>query len=724
MYQDDVDEESVRAGELKRSIQFGRFVAYCNIALVVPWTINFVYTGQWYNLVSVAIAIAPTLMLLGALFTRYHYLGRLTWLLLLTGNMLHRAYTNGSHSDAELTALWLLAMPFLLFSSMSEKRTQLIMTAVCSISVFGALSLDVLGLHDHIPPPDNAAPDRTNYGVRLTVTAMLLAQMFYFVYLNRQLTDGLLNALRGARQAAQAKGEFLANMSHEIRTPMNGMVGMLEVLEAEGLKQTQRPLVGTIRNSALSLLRIIDDILDASKIEAGKMDVSYSKMELYPVIEGAAQTLRVMADENDVRIRHYLDPDLPHWIVGDSGRMRQILLNLLSNAVKYSSSKLTGRRGQIWYLASRDPDGNLKIVIRDNGIGMTQSLQDALFAPFVQAEGPAKRKVGGTGLGLVISRNLIELMGGSVTVTSKEGEGSEFTVTLPLEEADGPPTLPDISGRQVICISDANSKADVFLHECFVKTNVELALARSVEEAQAAKRDLPDAIFILVNINPEITTDQRVQLMKTFPNAGFLVFSLLRSERFGLISRHLYRMQARPILISEITKGIDALTRPLEDVTPEEDSPAERNNQVEPINLDGRILAVEDNMINRAVLSKQLEILGVPFDMVEDGKRGLEKWRQGDYDLILTDCYMPVMDGFEMTAAIRTEETQTQSPRIPILAITADAMEGKAEECRAAGMDDTLTKPIEMKELRRKMLRALHREDEADQTSFINRNAS
>jgi len=276
----------------------------------------------------------------------------------------------------------------------------------------------------------------------------------------------------------------------------------------------------------------------------------------------------------------------------------------------------------------------------------------------------------------------------------------------------------------VICISDANSKADVFLHEFFVKTNVELALARSVEEAIAAKRDLPDAIFILVNVNPEITTDQRVQLMKAFPDARFLVFSLLRSDRFGLISRQLYRMQARPILISEITKGIDALTRPLEDVTPEEDSPAERNDQVEPINLDGRILAVEDNMINRAVLSKQLEILGVPFDMVEDGKRGLEKWRQGDYDLILTDCYMPVMDGFEMTAAIRTEETQTQSPRIPILAITADAMEGKAEECRAAGMDDTLTKPIEMKELRRKMLRALHREDEVDQTSFINRNAS
>jgi len=724
LQQDYVDEDSVREGELRRSIQFGRFVAYCNIALVVPWSINFIYMGQTQNLLHVALAISPTLLMLGTLFTRYHYWGRLVWLLMLTYNMLSRAYLNGAHSEAELTALWLLAMPFLLFSSLAEKRTQLVMTIVCSAAVFLSLSMDQLGLHHHIPVPENASPDRTNYGVRMTVTAMLLAQMFYFVYLNLQLTDGLLGALRGARQAALAKGEFLANMSHEIRTPMNGMVGMLEVLEAEGLKQTQRPLVATIRNSALSLLRIIDDILDASKIEAGKMDVSYSKMELYPVIEGAAQTLRVMADENDVRIRHYLDPELPHWIVGDSGRMRQILLNLLSNAVKYSSSKLTGRRGQIWYLATRNVAGDLQIVIRDNGIGMTQKLQQALFAPFVQAEGPAKRKVGGTGLGLVISRNLIELMGGTITVTSKEGEGSEFTVTLPLEEADGPATLPDISGRQVICISDANSKADVFLHEFFVKTNVELALARSEEEAKAARRDLPEAIFILVNINPDVTTDQRVELMKAFPDAGFLVFSLLRSERFGLVSRHLYRMQARPILISEITKGIDALTRPLEEITPEEHSTAERDDQVEPINLDGRILVVEDNKINRAVLSKQLEILGVPFDMVEDGKQGLEMWRQHDYDLILTDCYMPIMDGFEMTIAIRTEETQTQSPRIPILAITADAMEGKAEECRAAGMDDTLTKPIDMKELRRKMLRALHSEDETPQTSFISRNAS
>jgi len=724
LQQDYVDEDSVREGELRRSIQFGRFVAYCNIALVVPWSINFIYMGQTQNLVHVGLAILPTLLMLGTLFTRYHYWGRLVWLLMLTYNMLSRAYLNGAHSEAELTALWLLAMPFLLFSSLAEKRTQLVMTIVCSAAVFLSLSMDQLGLHHHIPVPENASPDRTNYGVRMTVTAMLLAQMFYFVYLNRQLTDGLLGALRGARQAALAKGEFLANMSHEIRTPMNGMIGMIEVLEAEGLKDTQRPLVGTIRNSALSLLRIIDDILDASKIEAGKMDVSYSKMELYPVIEGAAQTLRVMADENDVRIRHYLDPELPHWIVGDSGRLRQILLNLLSNSVKYSSSKLTGRRGQIWYLVTRNDAGDLQFVIRDNGIGMTKDLQDALFAPFVQAEGPAKRKVGGTGLGLVISRNLVELMGGKITVTSTEGKGSEFTVTIPLKEADGPATLPDISGRQVICISDANSKADAYLQEFFVKMKVDLVLARSVEEAIEAKHRLKEAIFILVNINPDVNTDHRVTLLKSFPDAGFLVFSPLRSERFGMVSSRLFRVQARPILISEITNGIDALTRPIAEPVPQEEIKEIRNDQVQPVDLQGKILAVEDNAINRDVLAKQLEILGVPFDMAKDGQQGLEMWRKGQYELILTDCYMPVMDGFEMTAAIRTDETQTQSARIPILAITADAMQGKAEECRAAGMDDTLTKPIEMKELRRKMLRALRREEEEAQTSFINRNAS
>ena len=719
-----IDEDSVREGELQRSLQFGRFVAYCNIMLVAPWSANFIFQGQWLNLYYTFIAILPTLFMLGALFTRYHYWGRLIWLSFLTFNMVRRSYFSGPESDAELTGLWLLAMPFLLFASMTEKRTQMVMICICSSAVVAALSFDLFGVNADLVLPDNATPMRNNFGVRMTVIAMLLAQMFYFVYLNRRLTDGLLDALRGARQAAQAKGEFLANMSHEIRTPMNGMVGMLEVLEAEGLKQTQRPLVGTIRNSALSLLRIIDDILDASKIEAGKMDVSYSKMELYPVIEGAAQTLRVMADENDVRIRHYLDPDLPHWIVGDSGRLRQILLNLLSNSVKYSSSKLTGRRGQIWYLVTRNDAGDLQFVIRDNGIGMTKDLQDALFAPFVQAEGPAKRKVGGTGLGLVISRNLVELMGGKITVTSTEGAGSEFTVTLPLKEADGPATLPDISGRQVICISDANSKADAYLQEFFDKMKVDLVLARSVEEAIEAKHRLKEAIFILVNINPDVNTDHRVTLLKSFPDAGFLVFSPLRSERFGMVSSRLFRVQARPILISEITRGIDALTRPIAEPAPQEEIKEIRNDQVQPIDLQGKILAVEDNVINRDVLAKQLEILGVPFDMAEDGQQGLEMWRKGQYELILTDCYMPVMDGFEMTAAIRTDETQTQSARIPILAITADAMQGKAEECRAAGMDDTLTKPIEMKELRRKMLRALHREDEEAQTSFINRNAS
>ena len=442
----DVDEKSIQEAELKRSINFGRFIAICNIALVVPWGIYFFIQNDTISLSHVTLTITPTVFFLGVMFTRFHYLGRLLWLLTLIFIALHRSYYLGVYVDSELLSLVLLGFPFLLFSSVKERKTQITMSVAVVLCAVMSLSFDLLGWHPDRPILPNVVPERSDFGIRMTVLVMLMAQLFYFVYQNRRLTEGLPRALQQVNLATKAKRQFLANMSHEIRTPMNGMIGMLELLEVEGLEENQRPLVGTIRNSALSLLRIIDDILDASKIEAGKMDIARSRMELIPVVEGASQTLRVMADDNKVRIRHYLDPKLPHWIVGDSGRLRQILLNLLSNAVKYSAAELTGREGVIWFLVSLDDEGGLTFTVRDNGIGMSAETQAAIFNPFVQGGKPEKMHVTGTGLGLVITQNLVNLMGGTLTVNTVEGEGSEFIVTLPLIGAEGPPSVPDIEG--------------------------------------------------------------------------------------------------------------------------------------------------------------------------------------------------------------------------------------------------------------------------------------
>ena len=700
-----IDEQNIQEEELRRSINFGRFIAVCNIILVVPWSIYFLIQNDWISLSHVMTTIIPTVFFLGVMSTRFHYLGRLLWLFFLVLVTLHRSYFLGIYVDSELTSLVLLALPYLLFSSLKERKTQILMSVVVIFTAIMSLSFDLLGWHPDRPPLPNVVPKISDFGIRTTVVVLLMAQMYYFVYLNRKLTEDLPNALQQADRAVKAKRQFLANMSHEIRTPMNGMIGMLEVLEVEGLKENQRPLVGTIRNSALSLLRIIDDILDASKIEAGKMGVDSSKMELIPVIEGASQTLRVMADDNKVRIRHYLDLNLPHWIVGDSGRLRQILLNLLSNAVKYSSSSLTGRNVVVLFLVGLDDAGNLRFSVRDNGIGMNAATQAAIFDSFVQGEKTQKMHIAGTGLGLVIVRNLVTLMGGTITVESTEGEGSEFVVTLPLIRAEGPPSFPDISGRRIIYLCDQNAKTEsLYLRDFFKASKVEATRARSIEEAVKVGYQQKQPLFLLISKDPEASQKAMDIFRSEISTSRFLVFSRSRAAHFGRVSDDTYRIQVAPIMISEFVKGIDIMTRADAEYHegPEQEAHKEHTD-LGALVLEKRILAVEDNEINRAVLSKQLELLGVTFDIVSNGKEGFDHWKVKEYDLIITDCQMPVMDGFEMATAIRVEETRIDLPRIPIIAITADVMEAKLEACKEAGMDDTLTKPVELNELRSKL---------------------
>ena len=599
----------------------------------------------------------------------------------------------------------LLALPFMLFSSLKERKTQVVMSVVVVLCAVASLSFDILGWHPDRASSVNIVPKQIDFGVRMTVVALLMAQMAYFVYLNRRLTEGLLNALRQTNQAAKAKGQFLANMSHEIRTPMNGMLGMLEVLEVEGLNKAQRPLVGTIRNSALSLLRIIDDILDASKIEAGKMGVSKSRMELIPVVEGASQTLRVMADDHKVRIRHFIDPNIPHWIVGDSGRLRQVLLNLLSNAVKYSAVSLTGRNGVIWFLVGLDNAGNLQFTVRDNGIGMNEETLAAIFDPFVQGEGSVRMQVVGTGLGLDIARNLVTLMDGTIKVTSTEGEGSEFVVTLPLIRAEGPPSFPDIEGQKIIYLCDPSAESEShYLWDFFKASKVDATRARSIAEAVEAGQQQERPLFLLLSIDREVSQDALKTIRAGVSNARFVVFSASRAARYGHVSADVYLVQVAPIMISEFVKGIDTMSRAETAISdPTGEDTQEDHTKLDVLDRGKRILAVEDNEINRAVLSKQLELLGVTFHMVSNGQEGLDHWKAGGVDLIITDCHMPVMDGFEMTAAIRAEEAEMDLPRIPIVAITADVMEVKHEVCRKAGIDGVLSKPVELSELRAKL---------------------
>ena len=234
-------------------------------------------------------------------------------------------------------------------------------------------------------------------------------------------------------------------MSHEIRTPMNGMIGMIEVLETMDPAADKKSTIGIIRNSAFSLLRIIDDILDASKIEAGKLDIHNTRSELRPVIEGAVVTLQTMADDFKVQLRLYIDPDLPQWALIDSGRLRQVLLNVLSNAIKFSASDLISRCPEVFVHIEHIHGNHLQVTVEDNGIGMPTSVTDNLFKPFMQGETSTTRRVDGTGLGLAITSNLLQLMNGDIAIKSAAGVGTTVAITLKLKTVEKTNTLTSLA---------------------------------------------------------------------------------------------------------------------------------------------------------------------------------------------------------------------------------------------------------------------------------------
>ncbi|MFY0682239.1 MAG: response regulator [Thalassovita sp.] len=670
--------------------------------------IYFLWIQQFGPMLTTAYSSAPTLIAIVLLATGYHYLGRLTLVLLFSVSSVYQSYYFGRVLNPELMSLVLLAFPFLIFTWKNERITQVLLIPVVCLAAFLALGFDSLGLR---PPPVQALEfaynDSVELGIRLSVAALILSQFAYFEYLNRKFAQETNEAMIKSNQAARAKGEFLANMSHEIRTPMNGLIGMIEVLEANGVSDQQAPTVGTIRNSAFSLLRIIDDILDASKIEAGKLDVDLTKVEVIPLAEGVAQTLKTMADDNGVRLRMFVDPNVPNWVLGDAGRIRQMALNLLSNAIKYSSRRLTGRPGKVRFHVRLEDDGRISFSFRDDGIGMDQALQNNLFQPFVQGEASSRRQVNGTGLGLVITKRLTELMGGEISLTSKKGEGTHVKLLLPLEAINGPASLTNVDGIELICFHFDDIDLRAGLGEMLEKSGANVAIVNSPQDlakTEQIKSETP--VIFLPTDNIAVASSLHKQLELQYPKARFLLCSASRSARFGQQNRNTYLMPVFPTMVSELYKAIAFLHN-----QPDAETAArtQKAAHLQPVRApaphpqqppSGRILAVEDNEINQIVLRKQLEILGYSYVMKSNGQEAFAAWREDDFDVILTDCHMPLMDGFELTSAIRMAENHDPDAQIPIIAITANALDGEAERCLAAGMNAYLAKPVELQSLK------------------------
>ncbi len=603
--------------------------------------------------------------------------------------------------------------------------------------------------------------------LELSITRYTVRNEIFFIGVLRDISErrqfiaDLTQARADAEQASRAKSFFLAAMSHEIRTPMNGVIGMADVLAHDPLSERQMRLVGTMRQSAATLLGIIDDILDFSKIEAGRLQIDEEPLSVADLVEDLCASLTAVAAGKNVDIAVFVSPELPERILADGVRLRQVLYNLVGNAIKFSGREPPGRgfvsvRVEAAEAAGRPPSGaspgtpvGFAFRIADNGIGIAPEALPHLFAPFTQAEASTTRRFGGTGLGLAICRRLVELMHGDIDVSSTPGIGSVFTVTLPFMPTEKPlphepswprpQPLPDVSGISCILVGDGLELCSNGLRAYleYGGALVDEAADGAAAARIAAGREAP--VVIIGNAEHEYfrhpvrgmddaggatgdgsgsgsengAGEWKGPGLITAPDTSKARYLALRYGDTespvppGVSVLDGSALSRRTLLTAVAVAAGRVISPPLQEDSAkrERDDAADVSSLAEE-HIQGRlILIVEDDEINQQVFLQQIGLLGYAAEIAENGVEALRMLRTGNYGLLMTDLHMPEMDGYMLTEMIRREEKERESEsgkpvRMPILLVTANALRRESARAYAAGVDAFLTKPVMLEQLK------------------------